>query len=164
MSFLAARDLGQVERGFRRGIQTADMRHHDSRIDAAGGGQLERLDHIRRIAAGRAHNVRGVVVYIVKIHLGRKLLVGRAGEEVQAAIAAEHRAAKLDDRRDQRIAEHVVKARAAGQRTQLCGGIGHLAGVDKVQLDAVLFLDLCGREQRLGAGWSVNFMPGLNCS
>ena len=101
-------------------------------------------------------------MYIIKVHLGRELLVGRAGEEVQAAIAAEHRAAKLDNRRNRRVAEYIVKTGAAGHFAQLCRRIFHLAGVDKVQLDAVLLLDLGRREQRLGACQTVLVHIGHN--
>lgn len=106
----AARNLGQIERSLGCRIQTADMRHHNRRVDAAGGGQLERFDHIRGVAAGRAHNMRGIIMYIIKVHLGRELLVG----------------------------------------------------VDKVQIDAVLLLDLGRREQRLGACQTVLVHIGHN--
>ena len=158
----AARNLRQIERSLGCRIQTADMRHHNRRIDAAGCGQLERFDHIRGVAAGRAHNMRGIIVYIIKVHLGRELLVGRAREEVQTAIAAEHRAAKLNNRRNRRVAEYIIKTGAAGHFAQLCRRILHLAGVDKVQVDAVLLLDLGRREQRLSACQTVLVHIGHN--
>ena len=128
----AARNLGQIERSLGCRIQTADMRHHNRRVDTSGCGQLERFDHIRGVAAGRAHNMRGIIVYIIKVHLGRELLVGRAGEEVQTAVTTKHRAAKLDNCRNRRVAEYIIKTGAAGHFAQLCRRILHLAGVDKV--------------------------------
>ena len=72
-----------------------------------------------------------------------------------SVVAAKHGAAQLYHGRNRRIAEYIVEAGAAGHFAQLCRRIFHLAGVDKVQVDAVLLLNLCGREQRLGAYQTV---------
>ena len=85
-------------------------------------------------------------MYVVEIQLGGELRVGRAGEEIQATVAAEHVARQFNDLRHRRIAEHIIKAGAAGQGAQFGGRICHVRGVDKVQFNAVLGC-LLDREQ-----------------
>ena len=53
-------------------------------------------DHVLGVAAGRAHDMRGVIMHIIEIHLGAELLIGRPGKEIQAPIAAEDRAGQFD--------------------------------------------------------------------
>ena len=151
----AAGDLGQVQGGLGSGIQTADVGDHHSRVDALGGGQLQRLDHIGGIAAGGTHDMGRVVVHIVEVHLGAELLVGGACKEVQAAVTAQHGAGQLHHRRNGSVAEHIIKAGAAGQLPQLCSGVFHVGSVDEVQVDAVLLLDLLRGEEGLRTGQTI---------
>ena len=72
------------------------MRHHDRRIDALFCGKAQGLDHVLGVAAGRAHDMRGVIMHIIEIHLGAELLIGRPGKEIQAPIAAEDCAGQFD--------------------------------------------------------------------
>ena len=134
---LAAGDLGQVEGGLARGVQPADVGDHDGRVQPALGGHPEGFQHIGGVAAGGAHDVGGVVVDVVEVHLGAELFVGRPGEEVQAAVPAQDGRGLGDHRRHRRVAQHVVIALAAADGQQFGHRVGQFAGIDKVQLDAL---------------------------
>ena len=148
---LAAGDAGEVAGGLGRCVEAADVGDHNGRVNAAGSGELQGLDHVCRVATGGAHNVGRVVVNVVEVDRCHEGGVGRAGEEVQAAVTAEDQAGLLDDRGDRRVAQHVVEALATGDGAQLGHGVLHVARVHEVELDARLLLDLCGREEALGA-------------
>ena len=78
------------------------------------------------------------IMDVVPVELGLEFLVGRACEEVEAAVVAEDVARLLNNRTHRREADHVVIARAAGQLTQILRVAAGLRGVDVVQLDAKL--------------------------
>ena len=96
-----------------------------------------------------------IVVHIVEVHLGAELLVGGACKEVQAAVTTQHSTGQLHHRRDGGVAEHIIKAGTAGQLPQLGSGVCHVGGVDEVQVDAVLLLDLLRGEEGLRTGQTI---------
>ena len=148
---LAAGDVGKVAGGLGCGVEAADVRHHDGGVDAPCGHELEGLLHVVDVAAGGAHDVRGVVVHVVEVDRSRELRIGGAGEEVEAAVAAEDGAGLRDDRGNGSVAEYVVVAGAAGESAQVRDGIVDRGGVDEHDLDARLGEHLLGREELGGA-------------
>ena len=127
------------------------MGDHDGGVDATGSGEFEGLDHVVGVATGGAHDVGGAVVHVVEVDLGGELVVGGAGEEVKAAVAAQDVGAEGDYGSDRCVAEHVVIAGAVGEVEQRLGGIVDGAGVHEVKVDTVDLLNLLGREERGGA-------------
>ena len=76
------------------------------------------------------------VMDIVPVELRLELAVGRACEEVEAAVEAKDIAGLLDNGLDRSEADDVVIAGAAGELTQVVGVAAGLGRVDVVQLDA----------------------------
>ena len=113
------------------------MGNHARRVQGALGDHVQRLHHIGGIAAGGAHDVGSVVVYVVEVELGGQLGVGGAREEVQAAVTAQDVVALLDDRGHRGEHQHVVVALAAGEGHQLAHRV-LAGGIQVYQLHAVL--------------------------
>ena len=82
----AAGDLGQVQGGIHHAVETAYVGHQDGRGKKPLAHHFQGLHHVRRIAAGGTHHMGGGVVYVVEIEAGVEGGVGRAGEEIQAAV------------------------------------------------------------------------------
>ncbi len=97
---------------------------------------MQRLAHVVGVAAGGAHEVMRRVMHVVEVEVGGQRGVGRAGEEVQAAVKGQNRVALLDDGGNGREHEHIVVALAVGQAHQRLHRV--LAGVGVDQLHAVL--------------------------
>ena len=114
---LAAADVRQVQRRIDNGVQAADVGDHCGGVDLAGGHHVDGLAHIAGIAAGGAYHMGVEIMDVVPVELGLEFLVGRACEEVEAAVVAEDVARLLNNRTHRREADHVVIARAAGQLT-----------------------------------------------
>ena len=125
------------------------MRYQAGRIESFAH-HLDGFLHVVRIAAAGAYDVRVGVVYVVEVELRLEIRFGRASEEVQATVESEDRVSLFHDRSDRSEYEHVVVAFAAVQRFQFRCRIGHFAGVDVFQFDAV-FSGFRGRIERCGA-------------
>ena len=76
------------------------------------------------------------IMNVVPVEFCLELAVGRACEEVQAAVEAEDIAGLLDNGTNRCEADDIVIAGAAGQLTQVVGVAAGLGGVDIVQLNA----------------------------
>ena len=90
------------------------------------------------------------VMDVVPVEFRLELAVGRACEEVEAAVEAEDIARLLDNRTNRCEADDVVIAGAAGELTQIVGVAAGLGRVDVVQLDAH-FLCVLNGVDALGA-------------
>ena len=89
--------------------------------------------------AARPDYVRRVVVNVVEVEQCRELGIGRAGEEIQAAVLPEDFVALLDDGLDRGEHEDVVVAAAAGQSEKLAFDVLQALGIDIAKVDAVPF-------------------------
>ena len=115
------------------------MGDHGSGVDLAGGHHLDGFLHVAGVAAGGADHMGVEIMNVVPVEFCLELAVGRACEEVQAAVEAEDIAGLLDNGTNRCEADDVVIAGAAGQLTQVVGVAAGLGGVDIVQLNAHSF-------------------------
>ena len=88
------------------------MRDHHFGVQDALADPVDGIRHVLHVAARVRHAVVHEVVDVVEVERGHQALVGRAGEEVEAAAEAEKVGALRDERRHRRHQEDVVVAAA----------------------------------------------------
>ena len=150
---LAAGDGREVHGRVDDGAEAADVRHETGRVHALAH-VVEGFLHVVGVAAGGAHHMRRVVMDVVEIERGLEGGLGRAGEEVQAAVEGEDVVGLFHHGGNRGEAEDIVIALAAGEVHQEGDGILH-PGIDIMELDAAGGGEL-QRVQRRGA-----VQPGL---
>ena len=147
---LASGDLRQVQDGVNNGVQTADVGNHRGGVDLAGGHHLDGFLHVAGVAAGGTDHMGVEVMDVVPVEFRLELAVGRAGEEVEAAVEAEDIAGLLNNGLYGGEADDIVVAGAAGELAQIVGVAAGLGRVDVVQLNAH-FLRVLNGVDALGA-------------
>ena len=87
---LAARNILEIHRRLRHGIQSEDMRDNFLNPNGLILNKSNRFLHILRVPAARPDDMRHVVVHIKEVDRRAEHAVHRSREEVQAAVKRQH--------------------------------------------------------------------------